>query len=216
MEMKRAISVNELLAMRKETLAFEGEWKAAFGEPERYGVWFVWGRSGSGKTSFTLQLCKELCRFGRVAYDSLEEGVGLTMQNAFARYGMKDVARRLVLLDGEKVDELDRRLDRRKSPDFLVVDSFQYLRIGYQRFQRFKEAHPDKLLVFVSQASGTQPKGRPADSVMYDASLKIWVEGYRAFSKGRFFGERGYYTVWPERAALYWGGTAEPGAKNEQ
>jgi len=31
------------------------------------------------------------------------------------------------------------------------------------------------------------------------------VEGYRAFSKGRTFGELGYYTIWPERAEAYWG-----------
>ena len=68
----------------KETFKFGGEWAEAFGEPERNGVWFIWGRSGSGKTTFVLQLCKELARFGRVAYDSLEEGTSLTMKNAFA------------------------------------------------------------------------------------------------------------------------------------
>lgn len=83
--MKRAISVSELLAMKKQTYKLSDEWREAFGEPERNGVWFVWGRSGSGKTSFVLKLCKELCRFGRVAYDSLEEGSSLTMKNAFIR-----------------------------------------------------------------------------------------------------------------------------------
>ena len=52
--MKRAISVSELLATRYDTYKLSDEWKAAFGEPERNGVWFVWGRSGSGKTSFVL------------------------------------------------------------------------------------------------------------------------------------------------------------------
>lgn len=65
--------MSELLAMKKQTYKLSDEWREAFGEPERNGVWFVWGRSGSGKTSFVLKLCKELCRFGRVAYDSLEE-----------------------------------------------------------------------------------------------------------------------------------------------
>ena len=72
--MKRAISVSELLAMKKQTYKLSDEWREAFGEPELNGLWFWWGRSGSGKTSFVLKLCKELCRFGRVAYDSLEAG----------------------------------------------------------------------------------------------------------------------------------------------
>lgn len=40
---------------------------------------------------------------------------------------------------------------------------------------------------------------------MYDASLKVWVEGYTAFSKGRFIGETGKYTIWQEGADRYWG-----------
>ena len=160
--------MSELLSMKKQTYKLSDEWRAAFGEPERNGVWFVWGRSGSGKTSFVLKLCKELCRFGKVAYDSLEEGSSLTMKNAFIRAGMQDVARRMVLLDAERMEELDKRL------------------------------------VIISQAEGTRPKGRTAVSVMYDAALKIWVEGYRAISKGRYFGEKGYYPIWAERAEEYW------------
>lgn len=203
--MKKAISVNELLSMRMETLPLEGAWRDAFGEPERHGVWFVWGGSGSGKTTFVLQLCKELCRFGRVAYDSLEEGACKTMQDAFIRTGMQDVARRLVLLDCEDMASLSARLKKRRSPDFVVIDSLQYTGMNYSDFKRLKEAHRDKLLIFISRARGTLPSTRVGVSVMYDAGLKIWVEGYRAFSKGRTFGEKGYYTVWPERAKKYWG-----------
>ena len=57
------------------------------------GVWFIWGSSGNGKTSFVMQLCKQLTRFGRVAYNSLEEGDDVTMQNALIRFGMKSVGR---------------------------------------------------------------------------------------------------------------------------
>ena len=202
--MKRAISVTELLSMKKQTYKLSDEWRAAFGEPERNGVWFVWGRSGSGKTSFVLKLCKELCRFGKVAYDSLEEGSSLTMKNAFVRAGMQDVARRMVLLDGESMEDLDKRLQKRKSPDAVVIDSFQYTQMDFTAYLAFKSRHPNKLLVIISQADGTRPKGRTAVSVMYDAALKIWVEGYRAISKGRFIGDKGYYTIWKERADEYW------------
>lgn len=203
-DMKRAISVNELLAMKKPVYELSKDWREAFGEPERNGVWFVWGRSGSGKTSFVLQLCKELCRFGKVAYDSLEEGASISMKNAFIRAGMQDVSRRLVLLDNEGMEELDKRLSRRKSPDTVVIDSYQYTGMGFEDYLAFKRRHRNKLIVIISQAEGTRPKGRTAGRVMFDASLKIWVEGYRAMSKGRFFGSKGYYTIWAERAEEYW------------
>ena len=40
---------------------------------------------------------------------------------------------------------------------------------------------------------------------MYDATLKIWVEGFKAFSKGRFIGQTGEFTIWDEGAERYWG-----------
>lgn len=194
--------------MRKETLGLTGAWAEAFGKPERVGIWFIWGKSGNGKSSFVMQLCKELTKFGRVAYDSLEEGAGLTMQNALRRYGMADVNRRFQVLDCEPVSDLGERMDRRKSPDFYVIDSFQYTQMSYKEYQSFKEAHRDKLLIFVSHADGHNPDGRSAKKVMYDASLKIYVEGFRAFSKGRFFGPASYFTIWDEGAARYWGDNA--------
>ena len=201
--MKKALSMVDLMRKNREVYAFEGALREAFGQPEQNGVWFIWGRSGNGKTSFVLQLCKELTRYGKVAYDSLEEGDSLTMQNALMRVGMGDVGRQFVLLN-ESLKELDTRLKRRRSPDIVVVDSFQYAHIDLKQYEEFIDRHKNKLIIFVSQADGMKPLGRTAQSAMYSASLKIWVEGYRAISKGRYFGNRGYYTIWEERADKYW------------
>lgn len=201
--MKKALSMVDLMRKNREVYAFEGVLREAFGQPEQNGVWFIWGRSGNGKTSFVLQLCKELTRYGKVAYDSLEEGDSLTMQNALVRVGMGDVGRQFVLLN-ESLKELDTRLKRRRSPDIVVVDSFQYAHIDLNQYEEFIDQHKNKLIIFVSQADGLKPWGRTAQSAMYSASLKIWVEGYRAISKGRYFGNRGYYTIWAERAEEYW------------
>ena len=67
--MGRAKSVSELLATKVETFPFKDEWYDAFGEPERKGVWLVWGNSGNGKTTFVVQLCKYLCQFERCQSD---------------------------------------------------------------------------------------------------------------------------------------------------
>lgn len=201
--MKKALSMVDLMRKNREVYAFEGALQEAFGQPEQNGVWFIWGRSGNGKTSFVLQLCKELTRYGKVAYDSLEEGDSLTMQNALMRVGMGDVGRRFILLN-ESLKELDTRLKRRRSPDIVVVDSFQYAHIDLKQYEEFIEQHKNKLIIFVSQADGLKPWGRTAQSAMYSASLKIWVEGYRAISKGRYRGNLGYYTIWAEKAEEYW------------
>lgn len=204
--MKRAISVKDILDKRYNTFPFEGKWKEAFAQPERVGVWFVWGNSGNGKSSFVMQLCKELCKYDRVAYDSLEEGTCLTLQNSLRMHGMSEVGRRLVFIQ-EGIPALKERLRRHKSFNIVVVDSLQYTCMTYRDYIILKESFPDKLFVFISHASGKNPKGDTAVSVMYDATLKIWVEGGVAFSKGRFIGDTGSYIVYPKLAEEYWSGS---------
>ena len=69
--MKRALNVRDILNKKYDVFPFEGKWKDAFDTPEVRGCWFVWGNSGNGKTSFVMQLCKELCKYDRVAFNSL-------------------------------------------------------------------------------------------------------------------------------------------------
>lgn len=197
------MSVRDILDKKYNTFPFEGKWKEAFGTPERTGVWFIWGGSGNGKTSFVMQLCKELCKYDRVVYDSLEEGACLTVQNNLRIHGMSEVSRRLAFIQ-EDMEALKTRLRQHKSYNIVVVDSFQYTRMSYRDYISLKEAFPNKLFIFISHAKGKNPKGDAAESVMYDATLKIWVEGGKAFSKGRFIGETGEYIAYPKLAEEYW------------
>ncbi|MBQ3625024.1 MAG: hypothetical protein IKH14_00410 [Prevotella sp.] len=201
----RALTVKEVLTKRRQTFAFEDRWQSAFGCPERCGVWFIWGASGNGKTSFVMQLIAELCKWDRVAFNSLEEGDSLSMRQKLIRHGLTGVGSRLHLLH-EPMDVLSDRLYQRKSYRIVVIDSFQYTQMTYKDYIRFKEAHRDKLIIFISHAGGSMPRGNAAVSVMYDATLKIWVEGFKAFSKGRFIGDTGEFTIWDEGAKRYWGG----------
>ena len=213
---RNARGVREVMSMKYETFPFESDWKDAFGTPERRGVWFIWGDSGNGKTTFAMQLAKELCKYGRVAYNSLEEGSSLTMRNTMMRCGMMEVNRRFILLDAEPMDQLNIRLNRRRSPDIIIIDSFQYTQLTYRQYIEFKEANRKKLLIFISHADGKQPNGRAAKSVMYDATLKIRVEGFRAFSKGRFIGPDGHYDIDRIKAPIYWGEAHDIDENNEE
>lgn len=204
--MGRAYSPTQVLSIKSKKFDFKGRWFDAFGNPECVGTWFIFGQSGSGKTSFVMQLCKELSRFDKVGYNSLEEGVSLSMQDAIKRFGLVERNGRVLFYDCESMTDLSERLKKPKQPKIVVIDSFQYTQMTYKEYIAFKEAHKDKLIIFISHASGNQPAGRSAVSVMYDASLKIYVQGYRAFSRGRFAGPVGYFDVWEERAKLYWEG----------
>lgn len=202
--MRRAYSPSEILNMNKKVFDFKGEWFDAFGTPEQTGVWFIWGNSGNGKTSFVMQLCRELAAFGRVAYNALEEGTSKTVQDNIERFKLQELDGRLQFIC-EPMSMLTARLAKRRSVDYVVVDSFQYSQLTYRQYIRFKEANAGKLIIFVSHADGKRPSGRSAVSVMYDAALKVWVEGHRAFSKGRYIGDVGHIDVWKTAALEYWG-----------
>ena len=203
--MGRALTVKEILNKKRHTFPFEGKWADAFSQPERTGVWFIWGRSGNGKTSFVMQLIAELCKYDRVAFDSMEEGDSLSMRQKLVRHGLSKVGSRFHLLNAEPMTELKERLARRKSYNIIVIDSFQYTQMSYRDYIQFKEQNKDTLIVFISHAKGSLPRGSAAEGVMYDATLKIWVEGFKAFSKGRFIGQTGEFTIWDEGAERYWG-----------
>lgn len=200
---KRALTAREVLRMKKPVFEFTGPWRDFIGWPERRGVWFIWGNSGNGKSSFAMQLCKELAKFERVAYNSLEEGDSLTMQENLRRHGMGNLGSRFVLIR-EDMETLMARLRGRKSYRVVVIDSFQYTLMNYADYIRLRDAFPRHLFIFISHADGRHPAGRSAKQVMYDASLKVWVEGYKAVSKGRFIGSTGELTIWDEGVRRYW------------
>ena len=151
--MRRALNVRDILNKKYDVFPFEGKWKDAFDTPEVRGCWFVWGNSGNGKTSFVMQLCKELCKYDRVAFNSLEEGTSLTVQNNLRRFGMAEVSRHLAFIK-EDIPTLKIRLRRHKSFNIVIIDSFQYTQMTYRDYIQLKEEFPDKLFVFISHARG--------------------------------------------------------------
>ncbi len=210
--MSRAISNKNVLAAQFETANFTGPYLASFGRPELRGAWIVWGGSGSGKTTFTLMLCKYLAGFRRVAYDSLEQGLSLSLQKAWERVAMEEAGSNIILLNKEDLPELRARLRKRKSPEIIVIDSVQYLTKFYmQQFKELKAEFPNKLFIFISQVDKAEkdPDGYVAKKIRYDADIKIRVEGYKAFVTTRYEdsekGEGGAdFIIWEKGAADYW------------
>lgn len=206
----KALSPVELDRIVFDTIPWSGDWKRAFGEPENRGVWIIWGLSGSGKTSFGLQLGKELSKYYRVAYNSLEQGKRLTMQVAMRAQNMREVRKGSFGLISEDMDVLERRLKSKGAPDVVIIDSVQYTDFnrggGVQMYKDFARKFRNKLFVFISHSDGKNLDGTLAEKIAYDADMKIFLEGYRAISKGRVFGEspNAYYTIWEEGAARYW------------
>lgn len=202
--MKRALTINDIFNYRARTLPFADKWLAAIGEPELTGSWIIWGCSSNGKTRFALQLAQYMARYCRVAYDSLEEGLSLSLRTAIETVGFADVKRNFCLLDKESIPDLMQRLKRQRSPQVVIIDSLQYTGLSYQDYKMLRDTFRHKLFIFISHGEGREPKGNVAKSVKYDAFVKIYVEGFKAFSQSRF-GGGAEYVIWDSGARTYWG-----------
>lgn len=201
--MARAKSPTEIVATNYDLIVWGEAWQRAFSRPESVGVWCIWGDSGNGKTSFSMQLAKELARTYKVIYLSREEGARLTMKEHILRHGLLEVKRNFNIVS-ESTEKLSERLKGKRSPQVAIIDSVDACGINVKEYRRLCDAHPNKLLIFVSRAEGNKLLTNAGKAAKFDADLKLFVQGFRAYSKGRF-NEGNFFTIWDEKANEYWG-----------
>lgn len=202
-KLRRMIGVNELLTKKRQVYQFEGEWARVMGRPQTNAIIFIWGQSGNGKSRLALQLCKYLCQYSKVLVDSLEEGDGESIATAFRQTDMQEVDGKIFLLPAEPIEDLKQRLRRKKQPRVVVIDSVQYTGLTYRDYIGLKEEFSKTMFIFISHANGNDPKGSAAQSIRYDAMVKIHVIGYVAHVISRFGGNENY-VIWEEGAKNYW------------
>lgn len=197
--LKRVLTLANIQAQKIVTIPFYGEMLDAFGEPQDRGVWFIWGNSGSGKSTFVMQLAKNMAFNYKTLYNLLEE-----------EPDDSDYIKRTILLNMNEVkenfhtasynyDDLVLYLKKRNSPKVIVIDSLPYFKINFDKYLALKKQFKDKIFIIVGHAEGKHPRTKFQEDVMYDAKMKIFVDGYQAICKGRTFGKNGgIFTIWKE------------------
>ena len=136
---KRAYSPRDIAAKTYVTIPWGEKWSKVFGYPSITETWFVSGSSASGKSSFVMQLAKELCSYGGVLYLSYEEGVSKSFQDRINRYKMNEVQGKFRVATDDTLDDLRARLKKRKSAKFVIIDSFQYSNWSYEQAKTLAE-----------------------------------------------------------------------------
>lgn len=178
----------------------------SFGRLVMNFVMIVWGKSGNGKSNLLMQILKALMPHGKVLYVALEEGFEATTQmNVIRHLDVQQHTGKIEFADYEMTyDELVKKLKKKKSPKFIVIDSIQYWNITYDDYKKLKQMFPQKTFIFISHAKGKEPKGVTAEAIRYDAPVKVHVEGYVAFIISRYGGHMPF-VIWEEGAKKYWG-----------
>lgn len=200
-ELKRALTVANVLETKVEKIEFKGRFYDVFGHPQKKGRWFIWGLSSSGKSSFVMQLIKEFARTEKTLHVSLEESLDdENLQDRLRLFNMQDVSSNYKAVD-DNLSDLTDRLNRRGSAQVVVIDSAPYFFMNsnspFSDYMDFTRKFKNKTLIFIGHASGQQPKSELENRIMYDATQKVIVSGYLATNKGRKYGPNAtQFVVW--------------------
>ena len=206
---ERAWSPTDIERAKFKELEFEGEWLEEIGKPEVTGSWVIMGPPKNGKTSFAMMVAKYMTNFGRVYYNSIEEGFSKTIQLAFKRVDMSSTKKKLILAQ-ECFEQMYARLSRHKSPDIIIIDSLQFMELQFDEYKKLKEDFPNKIFIYISHVDGRKPDGKTAQRIWRDANVIARVEGRRAFIESRFEPQgKGYIDIDAEYANRFWQGQSK-------
>jgi predicted ATP-dependent serine protease len=201
--MKKALTVSNVLNQKITTIDFESNNKElyeAFGNPQNKGIWFIWGSSGSGKSSLLLDITKALCKDNKAIHNELEEDLDdLDFINRLKLKNMQDVQENY-LTAAYNYDELCEYLDRKNSAKIVVINSATYFFRSQAEYLEFSRKYKrTKIIIIVGMAKGNNPYSELETKIMYDANKKIFVNGYLGVCKGRLIGPNGgLYVIWQE------------------
>ncbi len=197
---KSAKTIKQLRKTIVERIDFEDQFYDAFGLPQNRGVWLVWGASGSGKSSFIMQLIRALAKSNDVLYNLLEEDPDdASFLERLDTFKMHEVESNIKVAQYSP-EELRVVLRRRNSPKVVVIDSLIYFTRSFDDYFSLRKEFKDKILIFTAHAKGANPKEEIEMRVMYDAYMKVRVDAYAAYCKGRSIGPNGgHYIIWNKK-----------------
>lgn len=199
--MRRAVGVDEFLNKKFVCYEFEGAWADTFGQPETNFKMIIYGKSGHGKTEFCVKLAKYCCQFGKVYYNTFEQGISRSLQTSLVRNEIKEVAGLLIFGDRESVPEMIVRLKKKHSPRIVFIDSRDYLDLKTAEFKLLIDTFPHKAFVLICWESNGRPKGEPAKDMEFMCDIKCRVFNFVATPRSRYGGNKPF-VIWDKPTNL--------------
>lgn len=203
----KSFSFKTLMETEFKTLGLSAEWLAFLGEVERNFSMIVYGKSGCGKTSLVLRLCKELVKHGKVYFNSCEIGKKKSLQDLVKAANMTEgmteeeidqLEHKLFFSSGDTVKEMIEKL-KTNNAWFVVIDSVQYAKLTYRQWLRIKKMFPRKAFIFISHESGESPEGAYAKKIEYDVEIKVRMVDGLATSRSRYGGTNPFYRIFEKK-----------------
>jgi hypothetical protein len=196
----KALTVANILNQVVTRIKFTGNWYQAFKQPQDKGVWLVWGTSGSGKSYFIMMLAKAMAQLGYSVFLNLceEDMDDSDFIERVETLEMNDVTSNFLARTYDH-DDLVEYLNRKNSPKVVIIDSATYFFESFDQYLAFKKMFKQKIIIITAHARGEKPKYELEDRIMFDAKMKIYINGFLAICKGRTIGPNGgRFIIWQE------------------
>lgn len=198
--MSRAIGISDFLAKEFNVYSFEDKFLNSFGEPETNFSALVYGHPKNGKTEFCIQLAKYMSQYTRVYYNSYEQGISKSLQDALKRNKMEDVSGKVIFGNKETYSEMIDRLSKKNSPMVCFIDSRDYMNLTAAQWFRLIEKFPRKAFILISWESAGKPASKYAKDISYRTDIIIHVKNFIAYPTGRFGGNE-KFVIWNKSAS---------------
>lgn len=196
--MPRVIGVSQILRKEYRELDFAGKWADTFGRPGDPFTMLVYGHPKNGKTSFMMQFAKYLTRFGKVFYNSIEEGDSKSIQDAMIRAQMDQIPEgKFMLGTGYYYRDLFEYLKGTNRGKFIILDSRDYMNLTSHQWKNLITKFPHKCFVVICWEQAGKPAGKFAKDIEYMVDIVAHVANYKAKVRGRFGGGKDF-VIWEE------------------
>jgi hypothetical protein len=196
----KGIGINDFLDKQFKEYPFTGAWADTLGIPEQNFKMLVFGHPKNGKTECCIQLSKYLAGFGKVYYNSYEQGISKTLQDALKRNNMREVAGKVIFGHKEPLAVMHKRLKGNGSPRFVILDSRDYMNLTDEQFKSLIEAFPRKSFILICWEKSGAPKSEHAQNIAFMVDIILHVANFKAYPTSRFGGNQPY-TIWDRKAA---------------
>jgi hypothetical protein len=209
----KVLGVKQFHQMSFKFLPVPSGWAGTLGKVPHNFIAVVYGFSGNGKTEFVVQLVKMLAKLDKkVGWLSYEQRHGSDFQMSTKRNRMEEVSGNFYPIDPiagvpdgvSLIEDLDKYLRRRNSPDVVVIDSIDYTGFGWEEYVMLKNRYGSRktfLFIAHSTKSGAIKKAI-SERIIFDGGMGIFVSHYIAHPIKNRFGGFDPYVVWEDRARV--------------
>lgn len=175
---KDTMTVKELQMAQFKVLKFDAEWKSLIGCPEGNFSMMIYGVPGQGKTTLAIKLAEYLSNnFGKVVYNSSEEGISLSLQGK-----MKNINSNNFFLTTYNDFESLRKYLKKSTSKFIVIDSINHMNITSDQLEELRMIDMTRGFISIHQVTKSGDfKGE--NKYLHNCDIEIVVDNYNPIVK---------------------------------